>query len=119
MIDGCRSMGARGNRSPGCTANCSRMAGWSRTRAWSRRRARARPLGATALPGRGPGPWSRSAQRLCILGGMTYLLEADDALVTVRWESGMALLSFTRTVGPALVFELHGTLDSAGAAKLS
>jgi anti-anti-sigma factor len=31
----------------------------------------------------------------------------------------MALLTFTRTVGPALVFELHGALDGAGAEKLS
>jgi anti-sigma B factor antagonist len=31
----------------------------------------------------------------------------------------MALLIFTRTAGPAVVFELHGSLDSAGAEKLS
>jgi anti-sigma B factor antagonist len=31
----------------------------------------------------------------------------------------MALLTFTRTVGPVLVFELHGSLDAAGAEKLS
>ncbi len=31
----------------------------------------------------------------------------------------MALLTFQRTVGPALVFELHGSLDAAGAEKLS
>jgi anti-anti-sigma factor len=31
----------------------------------------------------------------------------------------MALLTFTRTVGPAVVFELHGSLDGAGAEKLS
>jgi anti-anti-sigma factor len=31
----------------------------------------------------------------------------------------MALLIFTRQVGPAYVFELHGALDSAAAEKLS
>jgi anti-sigma B factor antagonist len=31
----------------------------------------------------------------------------------------MALLTFTRTVGPALVFELHGALDGTTADKLS
>src|SRR4051794_33089734 len=30
----------------------------------------------------------------------------------------MALLIFTREAGPALVFELHGALDNAGAEKL-
>jgi anti-anti-sigma factor len=30
----------------------------------------------------------------------------------------MALLTFTRTVGPALVFDLHGSLDGDGAEKL-
>jgi anti-anti-sigma factor len=30
----------------------------------------------------------------------------------------MALLTFTRAMGPALVFELHGSLDGAGAEKL-
>jgi anti-anti-sigma factor len=31
----------------------------------------------------------------------------------------MALLTFTRTIGPALVYELHGSLDGAGVEKLS
>ena len=31
----------------------------------------------------------------------------------------MALLNFTRGIGPALVFELHGSLDGAGAEKLA
>ena len=31
----------------------------------------------------------------------------------------MALLTFTRTVGPALVFELHGALDASAAEKLA
>jgi anti-anti-sigma factor len=31
----------------------------------------------------------------------------------------MALLTFTRTVGPALVFELHGSLDTTAAEKFS
>ncbi len=31
----------------------------------------------------------------------------------------MALLTFARRVGPALVFELHGALDAAGAEKLA
>ena len=30
----------------------------------------------------------------------------------------MAVLIFTRTAGPALVFDLHGALDNAGAEKL-
>ncbi len=34
-------------------------------------------------------------------------------------EDEMALLTFTRTVGPALVFELHGSLDTTTAEKLT